>query len=338
MTLKSPYPYMGGKSRIAPMVWRLLGDCPNFVEPFFGSGACLLARPDTHNGGIETVNDLDGFIANFWRATQANPEAVAHYADWPVNENDLHARHIWLVNRRESITASLEGDPDWFDAKVAGWWVWGIACWIGTGWCSGEGPWQSVDGKLVHLGNAGRGVHRKRVHLGGAGGGVNRKLVHLGAGNGVNRKREDDLFAYFAALSDRLKRVRVCCGDWSRVCGPTPTVKQGLTGVFLDPPYSDERRDPHCYGATDSMTVAHDVRAWCEEVGDDPRLRIVLCGYDGEHNSLEDRGWRVVAWKAHGGYSSQGDGSNLNKHRERLWVSPHCLIDTLAQPALIEVA
>lgn len=43
--LKAPFPWFGGKSKIANEVWRRFGDVPNYVEPFFGSGAVLLGRP-----------------------------------------------------------------------------------------------------------------------------------------------------------------------------------------------------------------------------------------------------------------------------------------------------
>ena len=72
----------------------------NYVEPFFGSGAVLLNRPS--EPGIETVNDLDCMVANFWRALQHDPDAVADAADWPVNEADQHARHLWLMFARTS--------------------------------------------------------------------------------------------------------------------------------------------------------------------------------------------------------------------------------------------
>ena len=324
--MKAPFPWFGGKSRIAAQMWERFGDVPNYVEPFFGSGAVLLSRP--HEPKIETVNDLDGMVTNFWRATQADPDAVAHHADWPVNENDLHARHAWLVTRKEGLQTALEGDPDYYDAKVAGWWLWGICQWIGSGWCSGNGPWQQVDGKLVKT-EVG-GVNRKRVHLGDAGMGVNRKRVHLGnAGMGVNRKLDGEtckdwsahLQAMMRELRDRLRSVRVCCGDWSRVCGPTPTEKLGLTGVFLDPPYSADRQGD--LYVVDDMDVAHAVRAWALEHGDDPLYRIALCGYDGEH---EMPGWEALAWKASGGYGSQGEGRGRdNAEREVVWFSPHCL-------------
>jgi hypothetical protein len=155
---------------------------------------------------------------------------------------------------------------------------------------------------------------------------VNRRRVHLGdAGKGVCRKRLDNLAEYFQALSDRLRRVRVCCGDWSRVCGPTPTTCQGLTAVFLDPPYADSAgRDPDIYRC-DSSTVAQDVRKWAIEHGYDPLMRIAMCGYEGEH--VMPASWECLAWKANGGHASQKrcrGGHSVNSHRERIWFSPYC--------------
>jgi site-specific DNA-adenine methylase len=127
-----------------------------------------------------------------------------------------------------------------------------------------------------------------------------------------------------AELSSRLRRVRVCCGDWSRICGPTPTVKMGLTAVFLDPPYADTARRTSDLYRQDSLSLAHAVRAWAISVGDDPRMRVALCGYEGEH-AMPDT-WECVAWKARGGYGSQAKKSaNANARRERIWFSPHCL-------------
>ena len=313
-SLVAPFPWFGGKRRVADVVWARFGDVPNYVEPFFGSGAVLLGRPSPW-AGTETVNDKDGFIANFWRALAADPGQVAHFADWPVNENDQHARHIWLVHQRETLTARLEGDAAYYDAKIAGWWVWGICCWIGAGWCSGNGPWSVDDGKLVHLGDAGMGVNRKRVHLGTAG---------MGETNG-------GLLAWMQALAERLRYVRVCCGDWSRVCGSTPTMRLGTTAVFLDPPYSEDERKPDLYSVDGDM--ADDVRAWAFSVGDDPLMRVALCGYAGEHSMP---GWTEYTWKADGGYGLQGNGSGrANAEREVIWFSPHCVIPD-HQPSLFE--
>ena len=345
----APYPYFGGKRSIAPMVWPRLGpDVRNYVEPFLGSAAMLLSRPGWSADApwIETVNDAHGFIPNFWRAVQQDPDAVAYHADWPVSECDLHARHLRMVEQAKAMDVRLMADPDWCDPQIAGWWVWGMACWIGSGFCKGDGPWHAEDQpdgsrQLVHLGDAGQGVHRQLVHLGDAGQGVHRQRVHLGnAGQGVHRQRvhlgnagrgnagdgEQGLLAWMRALSARFQRVRVCCGDWERVCGPTPTVKQGLTAVFLDPPYAESVGRDMVY-TKDDGDVANRVRQWCLDRGGDPRIRIALCGYAGEHEALAAAGWDAAPWKAKGGYGSQGTETRGrdNAKREVVWFSPHCV-------------
>jgi len=305
--------WFGGKSKVAHIVWQAFGNVPNFVEPFFGSGAVLLGRPEM--GKIETVNDLDGFVCNFWRAVKHDPEQVASYADYPVNENDLHARHIWLVSQKETLSKRLEGDIDYFDAKIAGFWVWGICCWIGGGFCSGNGPWISVDGKLQKKDNdAGKGVNRQLIHLGNAGTGVNRKLIHLGdAGKG--------LLDWMQSLSNRLRFVRVASGDWTRVLGPSVTRFSSMTGVFLDPPYDTSMRSHSLYNEDASMS--DDVFAWCMVNGDNKMIKIALCGYEGEYNFPDT--WQKFEWKSGGGYlGGQSSVSSENREKERIWFSPSC--------------
>lgn len=330
--MKAPFVWFGGKRRVAPQVWEALGDVDNYVEPFAGSLAVTLGRPHDLRDGMrraETVNDADGFLANFWRAVSADPDAVADWCDWPVNEVDLFARHLWLVNTgRSRLLNNLESDPEWFDAQIAGWWVWGINAWIGSGWCSGEGPWvadEGLVGKRPHLGNAGQGVNRQRPHLGDAGQGVNRQLPHLGdAGKG-------DIHRYFAQLADRLRRVRVCCGDWSRVVTRGALSYGSTVGVFLDPPYLGDVRTADLY-SVDDHSIANDVRQWALDNGDDPRLRIVLAGYNTEHDHLIPDTWRRIRWSSSAAYATTAsaarqDGNLDNRHLETLWCSPHCVDD-----------
>ena len=93
--------------------------------------------------------------------------------------------------------------------------------------------------------------------------------------------------------------------------------------MFLDPPYGkDSGRNDGGYAFEDG-DVTRDVHAWCVENQDNPKLRIALCGYEGEY---ELPGWECLAWKANGGYGSQGNGKGrANRHRERVWFSPNCL-------------
>ncbi len=349
-TLSAPFPWFGGKSGACGHVWSAFGAVDNYVEPFAGSAAILLGAPDGKR--IETINDLDGFVANFWRAIAADPEDVANHADWPCNESDLFARHSWLVRQTQSLTEKLHADPDWFDAKIAGWWCWGACNWIGSGWCSGKGPWihdgdSIVDSRqLPHLGDAGQGINRQLPHLGDAGQGINRKLPHLGdAGQGINRKlphlgdagrsRRAFIFDWFAQLHGRLRNVRVACGDWRRVVKDSVTTRHGLTGVFLDPPYTKGAMD---YGAGGVGTdLPLQVQAWCADNGHNPLLRIVLCGHAGEHDALLANGWHLRTWTARKGYAIT-DEAVENSKSETLWCSPHCVPERQIQSLLFEAA
>jgi hypothetical protein len=344
-TLAAPFPYFGGKSLACQTVWAALGDPENYVEPFAGSAAMLLGRPNI--GKVETINDADGFVANFWRAVSQDASEVAKYVDWPTNEADLFARHSWLVRHAPELLERLHADPDYYDAKVAGWWCWGACNWIGSGWCSGNGPWVHDGEKLVdarqlpQMGNAGRGVNRQLPHLGNAGRGVNRQLPHLSAGQGVNRQlphlsagrlaRTQYIHEWFGALMHRMRDVRVAVGDWRRVLTESVTTRHGTTGVFLDPPYTDGNMDYAAGGVGGEL--AGMVRAWCAENGHNPKLRIVLCGHAGEHDALLQSGWHLRRWNARKGYALM-DEAVENTKSETLWCSPHCLPERTVQEAL----
>lgn len=409
--LKAPFPAFGGKATVADVVWSRLGNVDNFIEPFFNSGAVLLLRPGLPR--IETANDLDVMIANFWRSTQQDPEAVVDFADQPINEADMHARHRWLVlsDDAKSFRKRMRADPDYFDAKVAGWWCWGLCAWIGSGWCAvdeagertlsnrpeggtgeasvaishtGKGACRAPDhrkpridgghgqfghgihakGQLPQLsgdgGAAGRGIHstgidrrlqEKRPMIGRADsdtpealpgvlaqglGDTNRPQLAdaYSRGRGVNgndlagtcAQRRAWLLDWFHRLRDRLRTVRVCCGDWLRVCdSESVTTRLGVTGIFFDPPYGKKAGRTKNIYAVDSLTVADAVRKYCLERGRLPGMRIALCGYAGEgHEVLKENGWECVAWKSQGGYGNRSAKGKANAKKERIWFSPHC--------------
>jgi hypothetical protein len=324
-TLAAPFPYFGGKSGASVEVWRAFGVVENYVEPFCGSAAMLLSAPDGRR--VETINDADGFVVNFWRATAVDPDAVAHWADWPCTEADLEARHAWLVNRAERLRWQLE-DPDFFDVKIAGWWCWGACNWIGAGWCSGDGPHVTngvrlIDGRQAPRLNAGQGINRKLPHLGNAGQGINRKLPQLGNAGRDEHPRSAYIREWMYLLAHRLRDVRITCGDWQRVLTDAVTTRHGTTAVFLDPPYTRGAMDYAVGGV--GGTLAAEVRAWCAIAGSNDSLRIVLCGHAGEHDELTARGWTTSRkWVARAGYAST-DEALQNIADETLWCSPHCM-------------
>lgn len=440
--LKAPFPAFGGKSQVAGLVWSRFGDVRNYIEPFAFSGAVLLRRPGGA-GAIETINDVNSYVANFWRAVQRDPDAVAAHADWPVNEADLHARHRWLVRSDDArlALARVREDPGYFHARIAGWWCWGACMWIGSGWCdethrnaageqrqdldtgqlvtalapvkldrqpiyiTGDGKGNGVSRgpveKMPHADAAGRMVHSPPALWDGRGSGVQKargvqsmvekraKLSGNGVGNGVHAEGVTDGYGRRPALSqdgwganagggpddaarpqladaysrgrgvhggelelatcarrrawltdwmlrlaDRLRAVRVCCGDWRRVCDSESTLTRlGLTGVFLDPPYrkrladGSANRAAHIYANDRSQDVGalcDGVQDWCLRWGQDPSIRVILCGLEGEYPGLDAAGWEKVAWKSRGGYGNRSAKGKANAERERLWLSPAC--------------
>jgi hypothetical protein len=453
---KAPFPAFGGKSTIAPMAWERIGDVDNAIEPFCRSAAWLLARP--HPGRIETLNDIDCYVANFWRAVKFCPDLVAEYADWPVNEADLHARHRFLVgvdwpeptvpepwdrhpsvarlwmsayaeiargrDWAEAFRSMVRSDSFWFDPRVAGWWVWGCCQWIGGGWCeyndgpdrrpilshgaqnafnSGPDPRSPMIGGLEgqvgrginaggpkqqipliegHYGSSGRGVHSpagngtaelyvKRPKIsseGSIGVGVHAndhrpqladaydvgRGVHSAGEIGTCAARRAWLEDWMRRLQDRLRITRVCCGGWKRVCwSESVTTRLGTVGLFMDPPYAKDidrlndwkrhltgggekpaglgkwtSRSDRLYASdagSDVDRLVAEVNLYCRERGEDPRYRIALCGYAGEHEDLVALGWDEVPWKASGGYGARSEKGRENARRERIWFSPGCI-------------
>lgn len=290
--LKSPFPYTGGKSKVAAEVWKRFGAVEHYIEPFAGSLAVLLARP--HTPQRETANDLDCFIPNFFRSVQADPKAVAKWTWYPCNETDLHARHLWLVQQRASFTEKMKDDPHYYDPKIAGWWVWGISNWFGSAWCDAH-PGQ----KRPHLTSSKQGIFGQEL-------------------SGIQQ--------WFTLLSDRLHNVRVLCGDWSRLV--TPAVISGpLTGVFLDPPYTQEAFRGDKLYAHDNQTVGHAVAKWAIDNAS-RTVRVALCGYEGEYQMPAD--WEVFVWSAGDACGSGVNTNNkTNRHKERIWFSPSCRRVTL---------
>lgn len=327
-TLSAPFPYFGGKSRVADLVWQRLGEVRKYVEPFAGSAATLLRRPAP--AGRETINDVNHYLVNFWRAVKANPRAVAKHAAWPIAEADLHARHRYLLlgAPAEEFRRRIEKEPKFCDPEFAGYWVWGMSTWIAGGWCD-----------LASLRKDGEPTQPR----------PNESTMGVNAAS-----RRDRLPEIMRQLSERLQRVAVCYGHWKRVCDSPSTMRcRGVTGAFVDPPYAKNVERMHAWvdalegrgdappasqstnradglyageRACDIDRVVAEVHLWCRKWGFDSQIRIALCGYAGEHDALEDLGWTVMSWKAQGGYSNRsGPARNGNCRRERIWFSPACL-------------
>lgn len=72
--MQSVLKYPGSKGRVANWIVSHIPPHDFYVEPFFGSGAVLFAKPRSK---AEVVNDLDGNVVNFFRVCRDAPEELA---------------------------------------------------------------------------------------------------------------------------------------------------------------------------------------------------------------------------------------------------------------------
>lgn len=102
-----PMAYYGGKTRLADRIVALLPAHQHYVEPFTGSMSVLLAKRPSR---LETVNDLDGDLMNFWRMLRERPEELVricaltphsrlehdHAYEGPGPDDLERARRTWV--------------------------------------------------------------------------------------------------------------------------------------------------------------------------------------------------------------------------------------------------
>ena len=286
-------PYTGSKAKAAALVWQRFGVVARYIEPFAGSGAVALANPYGAPVNGEILNDLDGVIANFWRAVQADPDSVAEAADWPPSQIDLMARQQALIEARPALGDLLRRDPHACDLELAGWWLYGALHWLGS-----EFARDPADGRK-------------------AGFDVRPDLAS------INRRKRwpDGLAEPLRAMARRLRETQLWACDWTACVKPRvlDAGKGEISAVFLDPPYTAKAgRRQRLYPA-DSLSVADEVAAWAAANGED--YRIALCGIDGEH--AMPRGWDKAPWRNGNGYRLT-PGSTTSAGQEVIWFSPRC--------------
>lgn len=76
--MKSLLHYPGSKKRIASWVIENMPFHHSYLEPYFGGGAVLFEKFPSK---IETVNDLDGDVVNFFRVIK-NPDSREELIEW----------------------------------------------------------------------------------------------------------------------------------------------------------------------------------------------------------------------------------------------------------------
>lgn len=69
--MKAILKYPGSKWRIADWVISFFPEHHSYLEPFFGSGATFFRKKMSN---IETINDLDGEVMNFFEWVRREPD------------------------------------------------------------------------------------------------------------------------------------------------------------------------------------------------------------------------------------------------------------------------
>jgi len=103
--MKPPFPYFGGKMTIGPAIAALLPPHSHYVEPYFGSGAVLFAKPPSDH---ETVNDLDQVLVTFWRVLRERPGELARVC--ALTPHSRVEYNGFITGPAAVVTASI--DPD----------------------------------------------------------------------------------------------------------------------------------------------------------------------------------------------------------------------------------
>jgi DNA adenine methylase len=289
------FPYIGGKYAVAPEINRRFGAIDTRIDAFTGSSSWILASPPTK---YEIVNDLDGYVVNYLRAIKYAPEEVARHLDFPRAELELIAHHHYTRDKLPELVSRLGGDPEYYDPTLAARWAYVMAYKLDPSLAK-PGGWLTRDGLLVYE----RGDGRIRGSMTA----TPRLLARL-----VKERRVSE---YVAALAERLRGVQVFWNDFEVVVEKARRPELGIVGILLDPPYPRHLRD-FAYDA-DGADVWHRAARWAVANGDNPKLRIAVCGYnDAGSDALFPPDWARFVWNR--------SGIGQYKDRECIWFSPHC--------------
>lgn len=80
--MRSPLNYLGGKSRLAERIVKVIpSDHLCYCEPFCGAAWVLFAKEASK---VEVINDADGELVTFWRVVQNHLEEFLRYYKWAI--------------------------------------------------------------------------------------------------------------------------------------------------------------------------------------------------------------------------------------------------------------
>ena len=89
--MKSVLKYPGAKNRLAPWICEYIPEHDVYLEPFAGSLAILFNKKRSH---IETVNDMDEEIVNFFRILRDRSDELERAIEFtPYSRSEYRAAY-----------------------------------------------------------------------------------------------------------------------------------------------------------------------------------------------------------------------------------------------------
>lgn len=119
--------YPGSKWSLANWIIDHMPPHQTYLEPFFGSGAVFFNKPPSP---LETINDIDGDVANLFRVIRDRPDELARLV-------------YWTPYSREEYYSSYQPGGELEEIERARRFL--VRCWMGQGpkMCARTG-WRSV--------------------------------------------------------------------------------------------------------------------------------------------------------------------------------------------------
>jgi len=95
--LKSPISYLGGKSRLARQIVKMLPEHQTYVEPFCGAAWVFFEKEPSK---VEVINDMNLDLVTFWRVVQNHLEEFLRHFKYCVISREIFD----ILNRTDPTT------------------------------------------------------------------------------------------------------------------------------------------------------------------------------------------------------------------------------------------
>jgi len=104
--LKAPFGWIGGKSKLADEIIKLIPEHSSYIEVFGGALSVLYKKPRSK---IEIVNDINGELVNLHRIIRSRPQSLSDYLQQLLISRELFKdiRHQTLKPRNNIERAAF---------------------------------------------------------------------------------------------------------------------------------------------------------------------------------------------------------------------------------------